>query len=210
VGELSQTDELSCDTQVNVQPEGFKVAQLEIKVVQLEIWHRFLLYVVRRPCGTLSTSVGGLPTMERFAGRELWNRAHPEHTFYCPSVLSPLGPFFSAALPGPPVLTRIKRVGLLHFGQLGGGGFLGTGRSRWTRRERYRTLCHRICRGRGGDIVAYRRVSKAVCLLADLLPNSAKGARTAYSRGSVSSRSRKSDFPDSSDTSIRHSGVSLS
>jgi len=37
-----------------------------------------------------------------------------------------------------------------------------------------------------------------------------KQASTAYSRGSVSSRSRKRDFPDSSDTSIRHSGVSFS
>jgi hypothetical protein len=36
-----------------------------------------------------------------------------------------------------------------------------------------------------------------------------KQASIAYSRDSVSSRSRKRDFPDSSDTSIRHSGVSL-
>jgi hypothetical protein len=37
-----------------------------------------------------------------------------------------------------------------------------------------------------------------------------KQASSAYSSGSVTSRSRKSDFPDASDTSIRHSGVSLS
>ena len=30
----------------------------------------------------------------------------------------------------PPVLTSMKRIGLLHFGQTGGGGFLGIGRSR--------------------------------------------------------------------------------
>jgi hypothetical protein len=72
-------------------------------------------------------------------------------------------------------------------------------------------------RGRGGDVKIYREVSKAVCPIPDLGcyrirtgPQGSKEPSTAYSSGSVSSRSRKSDFPNSSDTSIRHSGVSFS
>ncbi len=46
----------------------------------------------------------------------------------------------------PPVLTSINRIGVLHFGQMGGGEFLGKFLgmrcSRWTRRER-NTLSHR-------------------------------------------------------------------
>src|SRR5450631_1147943 len=58
---------------------------------------------------------------------------------------------------------------------------------------------------------------KAVCPVPDLDcyrirngPQGSKEPSTAYSSGSVSSRSRKRDFPNSSDTSIRHSGVSSS
>jgi hypothetical protein len=44
----------------------------------------------------------------------------------------------------PPLLTSINRIGLPHFEQ-GGEGFLGhRGRSRWIRREHYRTHCHRV------------------------------------------------------------------
>ena len=42
----------------------------------------------------------------------------------------------------PPVLTSMKRIGLLHFGHGGGAGFLGIGVLAWLRRER-NTLSHR-------------------------------------------------------------------
>jgi hypothetical protein len=35
----------------------------------------------------------------------------------------------------PPILRSRKRMGLRHLEQVGGGVFLGTGRSRWIRRE---------------------------------------------------------------------------
>jgi hypothetical protein len=44
----------------------------------------------------------------------------------------------------PPVFLSRKRMDLRHFGQMGGGAFLGIGLSRWIRRERYRTHGHRV------------------------------------------------------------------
>jgi hypothetical protein len=72
-------------------------------------------------------------------------------------------------------------------------------------------------RGRGGDARVYRETSEAVCPIPDLGcyrirngPQGSKEPSTAYSSGSVSSLSRKRDFPNSSDTSIRHSGIAFS
>ena len=44
----------------------------------------------------------------------------------------------------PPVFLSRKRMALRHFGQVGGGAFLGIGLSRWIRREHYPTHGHRL------------------------------------------------------------------
>jgi hypothetical protein len=64
----------------------------------------------------------------------------------------------------PPVLTRINRIGLLHFGQIGGGAFLGMGYSRWIRREHYRTLGHRNAAEDGAAILKSYNESLGGCL----------------------------------------------
>jgi hypothetical protein len=87
----------------------------------------------------------------------------------------------------PPVFTSIKCIGLLHFGQVGGGEFLGMGYSR-NRREYDRTLCHRYA-GKGSVIsVAYVNDEAAVCTIPDSAGDN-YSFRMIISAASLASRS---------------------
>ena len=87
----------------------------------------------------------------------------------------------------PPVFTSTNRIGMLHFGQIGGGEFLGMGSISLSPRRELNTLSHRQQpKARNGD--------KSPCAFNGPIASQFRAIDTVLRHSAISSLDRRSHF----------------